>query len=63
MRRNALQAAGVAHVYKMAISAYEIDAIITPHNAQATIRLAKRLNPSNLDELTIALDFKYRENP
>ena len=58
MRRNALQAAGVAHVYKMAISAYEIDAIIPPHNAQATIRLARRLSQSNFDDPTITLDFK-----
>jgi hypothetical protein len=58
MRRNALQAAGVAHVYKMAINAHESDAIITPHNAQATIRLAKRLSPSNFDDPTITLDFK-----
>jgi enamine deaminase RidA (YjgF/YER057c/UK114 family) len=53
----------VAHFYEMAINAHDSDAIITPHNAQATIRLAKRLNPSNFDDPTITLDFKYRENP
>ena len=58
MRPSALQAAGVAHVYKMAISAYEIDAIITPHKAQAAIRLAKRLSPSNFGDPTMTLDFK-----
>jgi len=53
----------VAHFYEMAINAHDSDAIITPHNAQATIRLAKRLNPSNFDDPMITLDFKYRENP
>jgi len=53
----------VAHFYEMAINAHDSAAIITPHNAQATIRLAKRLKASNFDDPTITLDFKYRENP
>jgi len=53
----------LAYIYKMAINAHESDAIIAPHKAQATIKLAKRLSPSSFDELTIPLDFKYRENP
>jgi len=58
------KAAGiVAHFYKMAINAHESDAIVAPHKAQATIKLAKRLSPSSFDEPTIPLDFKYRENP
>ena len=53
----------LAYIYKMAINAHESDAISAPHKIQATIKLAKRLSPSNFDELTIPLDFKYRENP
>jgi len=50
-----------AHFYKAAINAHESEAIITPLNVHAKIKLAKRFRPSNFPTKT--LDFKYRENP